>query len=157
MKFGLVRKFYSRSVGIRNLIDKLCIESKFVCQVGVALQTFPILLLFAIESSMQKTGNPFEFAIDLFGGNELMDLVQGRDPSFPKCSSGILAKSFYEMVKAIIGHIGEMCRGVTCVCLRASLSFQQRDPGARFLEQMRRGNTGKPSTDDHDIDFQIAA
>src|SRR5436853_77065 len=146
MKFGLMSEFYSRSVGIRNLLDKLCIESKFVRQFGVALQTFPILLLFTIESSMQKTGNPFEATFDLFGGNELMDLVEGRDPSFPKCFGCILAKSFYEVVKAIIGHISKMCRCVTCVCLRASLSLQQSDPGARFLEQMRRGNTGKPST-----------
>src|SRR5688572_29940317 len=101
---------------------------------------------------MEVTGHPFEITPDVFGADNIVDLIDGHGACIPERSSALLAELFYDFVQTQISHHREMRSCVARVRAGATLPLDQRDLSACFLQQIRGRNSRQSTAHDGDID-----
>src|SRR5437868_13814839 len=101
------------------------------------------------QSSMEKSGHPFELTINIPFADDFMNLVDASDPGFPKGLCRVLTKSLGQMVQPLVRYISQVRSRVTRIAASTAVSLKQGHFCARFFEQICRSNSGQ-SASDHD-------
>jgi hypothetical protein len=115
-----------------------------------------VVIVGIVEPAGEVSGNPAETAVDLVPGDDLRHLVECREASIPDGLGLGPAEARDQLREGLIAHSRQVRRRVTGITGAATVTLEKGHGEPGVLHQARSGNTGEASTDDHNIDGQIA-
>lgn len=104
---------------------------------------------------MEIARNVAKLAIQLFGIDDLADLIHRRAAGVPSCLRVITPESLHQLGQSQVCHVGEVRSRSRRVNTTTAAAIQQRDRMPRLLDQIRGRYPGNTRADDGHVGFHV--